>query len=228
MRLARAYAIQTIMIIDAVVFDYGFTISSEYYFNIPHPRVPQWRKLIQEFVFSDECVTSDWMTGSIGLRDIAGILQDRTGEDPEPLLAYLRDGCRRLKENHAVVEFAWKLKEHAIPIALVTVNFDVFSDVIVPEHGYDKLFDVILNSCDYGEIDKRVLWPIAFSKLGKHIEYGNSLLIEAGEEKPQQFRDAGGHAIRYVDNVTFRAEVSTLTIANNRTERSQASCAAGA
>ena len=211
--------------IDAVIFDYGFTISNEYYFNIPHPRVPLWRELIQESVFSDQRVTGDWMKGKISLRDIAGILQDRTGEDPESILVYLRDGCRNLEENHAVVKFAWKLKEHAIPIGLVTVNFDVFNDVIVPEHRYNELFDVILNSCDYGEIDKRVLWPIAFSRLGRHIEYSNSLLIEDGKKELEQFRDAGGHAIGYVDDVTFMAETSKFTVANNRLQRAQASCA---
>ena len=168
--------------IDAVIFDYGFTMSSEFYFNIPHPRIPQWRELILESVFSDECVTGDWMKGRIGLRDIAGIPQERTGEDLESILVCLRDGCRNLRENHAVVKYARNLREHAIAIGLVTVNFDVFNDVIVPEHQYGELFDVILNSCDYGETDKRDLWPMAFSKLGGHIRYSNSLLIEDGEK----------------------------------------------
>ena len=141
---------QKMTAIDAVIFDYGFTMSSEYYFNIPHPRIPQWHELIQESVFYDECVTSEWMNGRIGLRDIAGILQERTGEDLESNLVFLRDGCKDLRENSAVVRFARKLRGHAIPIGLVTVNCDVFSDIIVPEHRYDELFDVIVNSCDHG------------------------------------------------------------------------------
>ena len=209
--------------VDAVIFDYGFTLSSEYYFNIPHPRIAHWREVIQESVFSSESVTSDWMRGRISLREIAKILQNRTGEDLESILAYLRDGCRKLRENHAVVSLAWKLKEHAIPIGLVTVNFDVFSDIIVPEHRYDELFDVIVNSCDHGETDKRVLWPMAFAKLGGHIGYSNCLLIEDGEKNPQRFREAGGHAIQYADDATFATDISTLTIANSRFLRSASS-----
>ena len=200
--------------IQAVIFDYGFTMSSEYYFNVWHPRIPRWNELIQESIFSDEGVTNDWMRGRIGLRDIAGILHERTGVDSGSILGCLKDGCRNLRENRAVVEFAGQLKGQGIPIGVVTVNYDVFNEVIVPEHGYDELFDVILNSCDFGEIDKRMLWPIAFSRLGDHIEYGNSLLIEDGEKQPQQFRDAGGHAIEYVDDVTFVAEAREFTIAN--------------
>ena len=47
---------------------------------------------------------------------------------------------------------------------------------------------MIINSSDYGEIDKRVLWPIAFKALGDDIHYGNSLLIEDGSKEPELFR----------------------------------------
>jgi FMN phosphatase YigB (HAD superfamily) len=205
--------------IDAVIFDYGFTISSEYYFNVPHPRIPRWRELIQESVFADQRVIYEWMKGRISLGDVAGILQKMTGEDSESILAYLRDGCRNLKENKAVIEFAKQLRENSISIGLVTANFDVFNEVIVPEHRYNELFDVIINSCDYGEINKRVLWPIAFDKLGKHIEYGNSLLVEDGKKEPQLFIDAGGHAIEYVDDMTFMMKTKRFTIVNNYLQR---------
>ena len=62
--------------------------------------------------------------------------------------------------------------------ALVTVNSDVFTGVIVPAHNLIELFDAIANSSDYGVGDKRVLWPIAFEKLGNGYGYINSLLIE--------------------------------------------------
>ena len=192
--------------IDAVIFDYGFTISSEHYFNVPHPRIPRWHELIQETVFADERVVSEWMRGGISLHDVADILQKRTGEDLDSILIYLRDGCRNLKENKAVIEFARQLSMNSVPIGLVTVNADVFNEVVVSEHRYDELFDVIINSCDYGELDKRVLWPLAFNQLGKHVGYGNSLLVEDSKNEVQMFRDAGGCAIQYVDDATFLAE----------------------
>jgi hypothetical protein len=60
------------------------------------------------------------------------------------------------------------------------------------------VFDVIVNSADYGEVDKRKLWPVAFERLGLEIGYTNSLLIEDGEVEPAWFRAAGGMAYQYV------------------------------
>jgi hypothetical protein len=42
----------------AVIFDYGFTISSEYYFNVPHSRIQEWNALIQKYVFGDKGLPS--------------------------------------------------------------------------------------------------------------------------------------------------------------------------
>ncbi len=62
---------------------------------------------------------------------------------------------------------------------------------------------MIINSSDYGEIDKRVLWPIAFKALGDDIHYGNSLLIEDGSKEPELFRGCGGFAYRYTNDESF-------------------------
>ena len=69
--------------------------------------------------------------------------------------------------------------------------------------GLDEKFDVIINSSDYGEIDKRALWPIAFEALGDDIHYGNSLLIEDGSKEPELFRGCGGFAYEYTMTSVF-------------------------
>ena len=212
--------------IDAVIFDYGFTFSSEHYFNVPHPRIPQWHDLMQEVIFGDKRVCRAWMNGAIGLSDITHIIQEKTGEDCTSILTYLRDGCRKLRENQAVATLARQLKSHGVPIGLVTVNFDVFNDIIVPSHRYNELFSVIINSCDYAEIDKRVLWPMAFQQLGDHIGYANSLLIEDGKQEPQQFRVSGGYAIEYVNEVNFKQEIEKLSIADQRVYLLETGCGA--
>lgn len=67
----------------------------------------------------------------------------------------------------------------------------------------NEKFDVIINSSDYGEIDKRALWPIAFKALGDDIHYGNSLLIEDGSKEPELFRGCGGFAYEYTNDEGF-------------------------
>jgi len=75
--------------------------------------------------------------------------------------------------------------------------------VVVPAHGLDQLFDVILSSSDFHETRKDVLWPIAFERLGGEIGYTNSVLIEDGETEPTMFRALGGYACQYVNDEKF-------------------------
>lgn len=191
------------MRIDAAIFDYGFTLSSEYYFNIAHPRIPDWNRLVQECAFRNEDYEHRWIRGKAKLPELASLLSQRTGLPQEEILRCLRDGCRNLRENQAVIDFARKLKREEIPLGLVTGNFDVFTEIVVPSHGYTELFDVIVNSADCGETDKRILWPIAFKLLGNNIGYGNSLLIEDTENEVAWFKEAGGMAIRYSGDDEF-------------------------
>jgi hypothetical protein len=87
---------------------------------------------------------------------------------------------------------------------------DVFSEVVVPAHGLDRVFDVILNTADYRELRKEVLWDGAFALLGDGLGYSNSLLIEDGPAEPARFRARGGHAYQYTDDTHFGAWLQTL------------------
>jgi hypothetical protein len=186
--------------IDAVIFDYGFTLSSEHYFNVKHPGIPNWFDIIQEVIFSHEEFVKLWMTGKRKLIDVAEMLCCVTHVDTEEILECLKDGCKKLKENAADINFAKTLKIHSVPIALVTGNFDVFTEIIAPFHGYDKLFNIIINTADYGETDKLKLWPIAFGKFNTEIDYKNSLLIEDTVKEIDNFKRMGGHAIQYMSD----------------------------
>ena len=86
---------------------------------------------------------------------------------------------------------------------MVTDNMDVFSKVVIPAHGLDAQFDVIINSADFQEIRKDRLLPVAFERLGDGIGYANSLLIEDGENEPALFRAAGGTAYQYSNDEQF-------------------------
>ena len=80
---------------------------------------------------------------------------------------------------------------------------DVFNRFIRPNHKLDELFPVIINSCDYGELDKSKLWPLAFAGLGFQIGYANSLLIEDSLANVKLFRALGGQAYQYSEDTSF-------------------------
>ncbi len=189
--------------IKCIVFDFGFTLSSDYYFNVIPQGIPQWFDIIQREIFGDPSIVDPWMRGESTTLDIAGVLSKHFPLDIPTIAKTMEIGCQHLNINRAVWDFAAAQKAAGRKTALVTVNLDVFTKVVVPAHGLDQLFDVVLNSSDYHEIRKEFLWPIAFERLGGGIGYANSLLIEDGETQPALFRALGGQACRYFNDELF-------------------------
>jgi len=193
--------------VKAVIFDYGLTIGCEYYFNKPHPKIPNWNELIQEVSFKNSEFSDRWMMGEKRTQNIAEILSQRTGVSRFEIEEYLRNGCRSIKENPQVISFARYLRANQFPICMVTVNCDIFNEVIIPSHGYSEVFPVIVNSCDFGTIDKSLLWPVALGRMSPPVNYSDCLLIEDKKSEIEQFIGLGGSAIHYVGDVNFREEI---------------------
>ncbi len=196
--------------IRCVVFDYGFTLSPDFYFKISPPNHPEWHPVIQERIFHDPSITIPWMKGELTTREVAAIVGRYIPLDTETILKTMEEGCKELAFNPEVWLFALRQRLSGRKIALVTDNMDVFTNVVVPAHKLDRIFDVVVNSADHHEIDKKVLWPIAFEKLGDGIGYENSLLIEDGEKEPAMFRLLGGYAHQYKDEKSFSKWVKSI------------------
>jgi FMN phosphatase YigB (HAD superfamily) len=191
--------------IACIVFDFGFTLSSDLYFKLPPPECPNWQRLIQEHIFSDPELVDDWMRGSVTLPNIAEKLVPIVGMEVPRIVDFMELGCRDLDFNEAVLTFAIEQRALGRKTAIVTGNMDVFMKIVVPSHSLIDKFDVIINSFDYREIDKSVLWPQAFELLGNGMGYGQSLLIEDGEKNVAKFRGHGGRAYRYGNDEDFLA-----------------------
>lgn len=189
--------------IKCIVFDFGFTLSSDLYFKVIPPNVPHWRDVIQRCVFDEPGVVEPWMAGDLTIVDIAGILSHHIDMDIAMIVETMEKGCEQLRFNQAVWHFALAQRAAGRKTALVTANMDVFTKVVVPCHRLHQVFDVILNTFDYKELRKEYLWPIAFQHLGNNIHYGNSLLIEDGRTAPEKFRSLGGYAYQYSTDALF-------------------------
>jgi hypothetical protein len=196
--------------IKCVVFDFGFTLSPDYYFNVTPPGFPQWHEVIQKEIFGTPSLVIPWMKGELTSLDIAGVLSKHIPMDIPMILTTMEEGCRHMSFNPAVWDFAVVQKAAGRKTALVTDNMDVFTKVVVPAHGLDRLFDVIINSSDFHEIGKELLWPIAFERLGSGIGFTNSLLIEDGETEPTLFRSLGGSAYQYSNDEAFLKWLSSM------------------
>jgi FMN phosphatase YigB (HAD superfamily) len=119
----------------------------------------------------------------------------------------LEASCRALRFNPAVEALARQLQTDGVPTALVTVNMDCFSELVVPHHRLGELFDVVVNSADHDSLDKRDLWPLAFEALDVPSGYAGSWLIDDSVRNVETFRRLGGRAILYVDDPHFRRQL---------------------
>lgn len=192
--------------IKCVVFDFANTLCSGLYFNVAPCGCENWRELFNTYIFDKfgkNLIESKVMNGQLGTEGIAKIISGHVGLDVESVVRLMEDGCKGLKFNSAVLDFAVEQKNNGTATALVSVNMDVFTKTVVPAHGLGNIFDIIVNSFDYKEMKKDVLWDIAFHKLGDGVTFSNSLLIDDGIDNVNLFRELGGYAYQYRDDESF-------------------------
>lgn len=182
-----------------IVVDYGFTLSSAFYFRRAPPSCPEWTQVVEETIFGSERFDR-WMTGEVSIREIATLLSTRLHLSPATIETQMRAGCKGLSVNPRVVAFVREQRARGRRTALVTGNIDLFTEIIVPDQGLEDLFDVIVNSYDYRTTDKTLLWPVAFRRLGSEYGYHTSFLLEDSAGNVQTFIEMGGRAHRYTDD----------------------------
>jgi FMN phosphatase YigB (HAD superfamily) len=189
--------------INCVVFDFGFTLCPDFYFNVAPPEYPHWQQIFQQRIFANKDLVDCWMVNEVTTADIAAVIAQEVDLDLAEIIEYMQEGCKNLSFNPALMQFALAQRSFGRKTALVTANMDIFTQIVVPAHGLDTIFDMIINSADYGEINKEHLWPLAFRQLGKGIGYANSVLIEDSRPAAERFRQLGGLAYRYTGDDAF-------------------------
>lgn len=187
-----------------IVVDFGFTLCSAFYFNVSHPRYPNFRELIEKHIIHDVVTFDKWVQGDLTTSDIAELLTNHIQLGKDDIIKTMENGCKNLKMNEAVWNFVLEQKSKGKVTILVTANLDIFSTVVVPSHGLEKLFDAIYNTADYKEVDKTKLWEMAFTKTGNQIGYHNSLLIEDGKMNVDKFKSKGGMTYQYSSDDAFK------------------------
>jgi FMN phosphatase YigB (HAD superfamily) len=189
--------------IACIVFDFAFTLSSDLYFKVSPPECPNWQELIQRTIFSNNPLVDRWMAGAVTMYNIAEELAPVVNMEVSRIVSFLELGCQNMSFNEAVWRFAIQQRAAGRKTAIVTNNMDVFTKVVVPCHNLSDRFDIIINSFDYQEIDKTLLWAKAFEMLGRGIGYSQSLLIEDGAKNVRKFRENGGYAYQYENDERF-------------------------
>jgi FMN phosphatase YigB (HAD superfamily) len=201
--------------IQCVVFDFADTLCSDHYFS---PLGEAHERAISKLIFGENSSqwADPWMVGKISATEIATYLAGHLPLSASAILAGLHEGCRSLRFNPAVWELVLAQRRRGRKTALVTGNMEVFTEVVVPSHRLDQVFDAIVNSSDYGEGRKEVLWPIAFAQLGPDYTYANGLLIEDSLGNVERFRALGGVAHRYTSDRALLRWLSAMQSGTSR------------
>ena len=189
-------------LINCIVFDFARTLCSDPYFR---SLGPVFLEIVSERIFgqSSEQWADPWMRGEISSHEVAAYLSGLSGLSKEAILDGLHDGCRTLRFNPAAWEFAKAQKRAGRKTVLATANMEVFTEVVVPSHSLSSIFDVIVNTSDFGTLEKEVLWQEAFRRLGNGITFSNSLLIDDNPRMVSMFTDMGGVAHQYTNDSEF-------------------------
>ena len=204
--------------ISSVIFDFAGTLCFGRYFE---PLGQESLDAIGSLIFGDSCAewADPWMKGDLTSQDVASYLSEHLTESEEVILSALRQGCSNMTFNPVVHDFAMKQREAGRKTALVTANMDVFSEVVVPSHGLDAVFDIVFNTADHRTLDKSILWRKAFGAFGPEFSFATSVLIDDSPRMVSLFRSLGGHAYQYEGDPALQVWLEETGLANEMQNR---------
>lgn len=197
-------------ILRTIFFDFDGVLCHDRFYGeqvkSQHPEVYDW---IQENVFGDnDKLVKDWMRGRINAQEVNRIVANNTGIDCEQLQKLFMESVRNMKLDERIIDVARGLKQSGRTLGVVTDNMDVFTEITVDNHKLKELFDVIVNSADYGCLKKDEngkLFDVAMATVGEN-DIRNTLLIDDSTDTIELYRQRGGNAFLYKNFDELQAE----------------------
>lgn len=184
-----------------ILFDFdGVLCKDQFYKKALLPKYTELYNWIQVNIFGDNELVQRWMRGEVNSYKINSLINRNTKFDYELLKKLFEDSVRAMKVDKEMLEIARSLRSSGTKIGIVTDNMDAFTNITVPNYKLDTIFDVIVNSADYGMLKKEQngkLFDVALTKLGEKIE--DSLLIDDSESTIESYKQKGGHGFVYRD-----------------------------
>ena len=147
----------------------------------------------------------EWLEGRKSSKQIAATLSEYIGLNTEKILKELEYGCKKISLSKELLEFSSYFRSLNCKVGIVTLNFDVFSSIIVPHFQLKKDFDFIINSSDIGTSDKRQLFLNAIETFNLTNNIKDCLLIDDDTRWIEAFQILGGQTKQFVNDEDFKA-----------------------
>ena len=129
--------------------------------------------------FDDDGLGTQWCLGEITTREFSEALGTRMKRTPRSIAAHMAGCCRSIRYFPHTYDF---FKSQHLPQAIVTVNPDLFSEVIVPRWNLNQYCGAIVTSWEQRTDDKNILNRVAIERLGLNCRNGEALLIDNKQE----------------------------------------------
>lgn len=197
--------------IDAILFDFGGTLVDQVFFRNGSIKISNFPKIMMEKFYepffsnpNSSSLLGGWIAGELTKNDIAQAISLETNFPKEDVLSAMEENCRNLMVFDKVFEWAKEISKTK-KTAVVTINSDIFTDVIVEAYSLNKYFSVIVNSCHYKTMDKNLVCKIALEKLGQ-VRIERALLIDDSKSNCEEFIQAGGNSYFFKNEDQFLAD----------------------
>lgn len=195
----------------AVLFDFdGVLCRERFYEKILLPNYREIYDWIQLNIFDDKELLQKWMRNQIDSAGINRLIAENTGIGYGKLNKLFQESVRKMKLEKEVLDLAKSLKHSGTKVGVVTDNMDVFTQITIPSHHLDRLFDVMINSADYGMLkmdNNGKLFDIALTALEENIE--SSLMIDDSKSLIELYKQKGGHGFVYRDSEELKSFLRT-------------------
>lgn len=184
--------------IECLLWDFGDTLCDErFIWNSG----PEWMEIYE--TFNEDGLGAMWSLGEIGTKEFATALSKRMDRSPESIIDHMTARSRAVRFFEATYAF---FRARHLPQAIVTVNPDLFSEIIAPFYRFDDHCDAIVTSWEERTDDKCILNRIAIDRLG--LEFGNdaALLIDNKRSNIDDWMGVGGAGYHHVGDEVFAVD----------------------
>ncbi len=185
--------------IRCLLWDFGDTLCDErFIWNSG----PEWMAIYDTF---DDGLGQAWCLGEVDTPAFAAELATRMTLSAEVIATHMRERCNHIVFHPFTYAF---FRERHRPQAIVTVNPDLFSEVIVPRHRLDQAVDAIVTSWEETSDDKGRLCEVAIDRLGGGITPSEALLIDNRQDCLASWAARGGAGYLFTTDDAFRRDVA--------------------
>lgn len=192
---------------QTILFDFDGVLCKDRFYE--KTLLPNYQKVydwIQSTVFGNKELVWKWMRGQTDSIGINRLIAESTGIGFEKLIELYEESVRKMKLEKETIALVKSLKQSGKKVGIVTDNMDVFTNITIPSYQLNVLFDVTINSADYGLLkkdDNGKLFDIALASLDEKIE--NSLMIDDSDSTIKLYEQKGGKGFRYHDMAELKS-----------------------